>query len=295
MAEARHAYAGRSAVLATMHRKEEAIAPALLSTVGLLVVPAPGLDTDQLGTFTGEISREGTMLDAATRKARLGMSVMGLPLGIASEGTFGPHPAIPFMPAGMELLVFVDDERQVVITESLVAEATNFDHLIISPGEALEVFLERIDFPAHGLIVRPNKGGSIEAIAKGIVEKSEIDRAFIHAASLSRDGRARLETDMRAHLNPTRMKSIHPTRMKSIAVLAERLAKRLAMLCPACGAPGFGRTGTRPGLPCEDCGAPTLMVASEIFGCPGCDHREDRLRFDGFSRAPARNCPECNP
>lgn len=287
MAEARHPYAGRSAVLVTMHRKEEAIAPALLSTVGLLVAPSLGLDTDQLGTFTGEISREGTMLDAATRKARLGMSVMGLPLGIASEGTFGPHPAIPFMPAGMELLVFVDDERQVVITEGLVAEATNFDHLIVSPGEALGPFLERIDFPAHSLIVRPNEGGSIEALVKGMVEKSALDRAIIHAASLSRDGRARLETDMRAHLNPTRM--------KSLAVLAARLAKRLATLCPACGAPGFGRTGTRPGLPCEECGAPTQMVASEIFSCPGCDHREDRLRFDGLSRAPARNCPECNP
>ena len=65
MAEMRHPYAGRSAVLATMHRKEEAIVPALQSTVGLLVAPAPGLDTDQLGTFTGEISRAGTMLDAA--------------------------------------------------------------------------------------------------------------------------------------------------------------------------------------------------------------------------------------
>ena len=35
-------YAGRSAVLATMHRKEEAIAPALSATLGLVVVPAAG-------------------------------------------------------------------------------------------------------------------------------------------------------------------------------------------------------------------------------------------------------------
>ena len=122
------------------------------------------------------------MLDAATRKARLGMSVMGLPLGIASEGTFGPHPAIPFMPAGIELLVFVDEERQVVIAESLVAEATNFDHLIVSPGDALDAFLKQIGFPAHGLIVRPNEGGLIEALVKGVVEKSALNRAIIHCS-----------------------------------------------------------------------------------------------------------------
>ena len=32
-----HPYAGRSAVLATMHRKEEAIAPTLMSSLGLIV------------------------------------------------------------------------------------------------------------------------------------------------------------------------------------------------------------------------------------------------------------------
>jgi len=154
--ETRHPYAGRSAVLATMHRKEEAVAPALLSTLGLLVVPARGLDTDQLGTFSGEVPREGSMLDVAMRKARLGMSATGLPLGIASEGTFGPHPAIPFFPAGLELLVFVDDARGIVVHESFIAETTNFDHLAVLPGEALESFLERVGFAAHGLIVRPN-------------------------------------------------------------------------------------------------------------------------------------------
>lgn len=285
--EARHSYAGRSAVLATMHRKEEAIAPVLLSALGLLVVPAPGLDTDKLGTFSGEISREGTMLEVAVRKARLGMGAAGLPLGIASEGTFGPHPAIPFMPAGMELLVFVDDEKEIVVHESLIAEATNFDHLAVLPGEALEPFLERVGFPAHGLIVRPNEGAPTAALAKGIVDRETLDRAIADAASVSWDGRARLETDMRAHFNPTRL--------ESLAVLAKRLAQRLATLCPACGTPGFGRTGTRTGLICEDCDTPTEMVAVQIFGCPKCDHREELPRPDGLQTAPARYCPQCNP
>ncbi len=283
----RHPYTGRSAALATMHRKEEAIAPALISTVGLVVTATPGIDTDQLGTFTGEIPRDGTMIEVAVRKARLGMTAMGLPLGIASEGTFGPHPAIPFFPAGMELLVFVDDERGIVIREGFVAEKTNFDHLIVSPGEAFESFLAHVGFPDHGLIVRPNAGRNEVRVYKGIVDRESLALSLAASAAVSLDGRARLETDMRAHFNPTRM--------KSLGVLANRLAQRLATLCPACGTPGFGHIESRPGLTCEDCGAPTHMIVAQVQGCPACDYREERARTDGLTRAPALHCPECNP
>jgi len=287
MSDARHPYAGRRAVLATMHRKEEAIAPAMLSTLGLIIAPSAGLDTDQLGTFSGEIRRNGTMLEVAVRKARLGMIAAGEPLGLASEGSFGPHPAIPFFHAGMELLVFVDEERGIVVHESFLAQSTNLEHLAVLPSDALEPFLRRIGFPAHGLIVRPNEGEPTTALTKGIVELDSLIRAIAEAAAVSPDGRARLETDMRAHLNPTRM--------NSLVSLADRLARRLATLCPGCGAPGFGRTGTRGALLCETCGTPTEMTAAEVFGCPACDYVEERPRFDGLQRAPTQDCPECNP
>jgi hypothetical protein len=96
---------------------------------------------------------------------------------------------------------------------------------------------------------------------------------------VSPHGRARLETDMRAHFNPTRM--------QSLAVLAGRLAQRLARQCPACGTPGFGRTGTRTGLLCEGCGTAAEMVVAEVFGCPACDYSEERHRFDGLPCAGA--------
>jgi hypothetical protein len=287
MAESRHPYAGRTAVIATMHRKEEVVAPALMSTLGLIVTSTPGLDTDQLGTFSGEIPRDGTMLDVALRKARLGMSAAAVPLGLASEGSFGPHPAIPYIPAGMELLVFVNDERGIYVAESLITEQTNYDHLVISPGEASDAFLQKIGFPTHGLIVRPNEGEVASALAKGIVDPDRLRRAIETAAAASSDGRARMETDMRAHFNPTRM--------RSLAILAERLAQRLARQCPACSAPGFGRTGSRAGLLCETCGTPTELVVGEILGCPACDYTEERLRGDGLQRAPAQHCPLCNP
>ncbi len=287
MSDPGHPYAGRTAVLATMHRKESVIAPALRATPGLIVEPVPGLDTDRFGTFSGEIARNGTMLEVAVRKARLGMNAGGAALGLATEGSFGPHPMIPFLPAGMELMVFVDDERGIVVTESLIAETTNFAHMVVRSDEMPTEFLQRIGFPDHGLIVRPNDGEETEGLAKGVIDHDGLTRAIMAAAAVSRDGQARLETDMRAHFNPTRM--------NSLAVLAERLGRRLARRCPACGMPGFGRTGDHPGLPCEACGDPTDLVAAEIFGCPACDFTEDRPRADGLVRSPAQYCPTCNP
>lgn len=285
--ETRSPYAGRIAVLATMHCKEEAIAPALACTLRLIVSSAPGLDTDQLGTFSGTIARQGTMLDVAVRKARLGMRAAALPLGLASEGTFGPHPMIPFIPSGAEVLVFVDDEKGIVVSERLLTTATNFDHLVVLPGDALEPFLERVGFPEHGLLVRPNDDRRGGVFAQGIVDRPCLDWVVAQAACVSSDGRAQIETDMRAHLNPTRM--------KSLAVLAERLARRLLSLCPACRTPGFGCTETRTGLGCLECGAPTRMTVAEIFCCTKCEHREERLRWDGLRAAPAQYCPACNP
>jgi len=280
-------YAGRNAVLATMHGKERAVAPVFQENVGLSVAAASGLDTDQLGTFTGEIARDGTMLEVAVRKARLGMRATGLPLGLASEGTFGPHPQVPFVAAGMELLVLVDDERGLVVHEAIIAEATNFAQRVAAPGVDLDGFLASIGFPEHALIVRPNSGDPRGALAKGIADRLRLDQAVAAAAAASDDGQARLETDMRAHLNPTRM--------RSLGALAERLARRVATPCPRCGTPGYGRSGARAGLPCEECGAPTGMIAAELYGCVRCTHGEERPRPDGLRAAVAGHCPRCNP
>jgi hypothetical protein len=108
----------------------------------------------------------------------------------------------------LELMVFVDDERGTVVTESVIAEKTNYNHLVVLPGEAADEFLQRVGFPNHGLIVRPNEGEVASALTKGIVDTDSLRRAIAAAAAVSSDGRARVETDMRAHFNPTRMKSL---------------------------------------------------------------------------------------
>ena len=54
-----------------MHGKWAVIAPAMQAHTGLLVQSNSEIDTDALGTFTGEIARENDMLQTAIRKARL--------------------------------------------------------------------------------------------------------------------------------------------------------------------------------------------------------------------------------
>ena len=280
-----HPYNGKKAVVATMHGKERAIGPALESQLGMGVVVPPDIDTDTLGTFTGEIPRAGSMRDAALAKARLGMRLANVRIGIASEGSFGPHPAIPFIPAATELLLLVDNERGIIVTEHVLTERTNFDHLVVAPDDDLQPFLSRVRFPSHAMIVRPNSG--LGPIHKGIIDPILVHRLVRDVSRASADGKARIETDMRAHLNPTRM--------KEIAQLAEKFTRRLATLCPACGTPGYGIVKSETGLPCGECGIETELVKTLISGCASCQFTESKPRTDGLNFATAAQCPQCNP
>jgi len=270
-------YEGRRAALATRHGKERAIAPAFARLTGLSLVVPPDLDTDALGTFTGEVPRPAPMAETARMKARMGMAATGLPLGIASEGSFGPHPAIPFIAAAREMLVFVDAEQGIEIVETEISEDTNFAALDLAPGADLDGFLARVGFPDHAVVLRAESG-----ITKAIASRQSLERAIARAAAP-----LRIETDMRAHLNPTRM--------AMIARLAERLARRIATPCPACAAPGFGVVRAEAGLPCEDCGAETSLIRARISACARCAHGERGPRGDGRRTASPAECPYCNP
>lgn len=281
-------YAGHRAVLATMHGKEAAIAPVLFDRLGLVVSTAPNLDTDALGTFTGEIPRAGTLREAAIAKTRLGMAATGLPIGIASEGSYGPHPHIPFVAGGIELMVLVDDARDIVVSEYLIDDTPVYDHAFARAIDELGAFLDRIGFPDHALIVKASEArGEVGPIHKGLRRKDDLASAITQCAAHSRDGRALIQTDMRAHMNPARMATLRR--------LASAFAERVATPCPACGMPGYGQVDVEKGLPCEDCGAPSIMVWHHVFGCVACEHRDRRPRPDGRTHADPGHCPECNP
>lgn len=282
-----HPYQGRKAVLATKHQKQRVIRQSLRTAIGLKVCVPGELDTDLLGTFSGEVERLGTPREVALRKARLGMSATGLTLGLASEGSFGPHPYVPFVPSNHELLVFVDDELGFEVVEQVLSLKTNFAHHAARTLEDLKDFLSRACFPSHGLIVRPNSGLQPGLLFKGITKIGALKEALERSASASADGLAHVETDMRAHMNPTRMQVIRE--------LAVRLGRRLANLCLQCRTPGWGVVDAVRGLPCEWCGRETEMIRAEVLGCPRCDYRETHPRSDGLQVASPGECSWCNP
>jgi hypothetical protein len=289
-----HPYQGRSLALATLHDKQQVFVPAF-DTLDVRIVTPQGLDTDQFGTFSGETPRRGTMRAVAIEKARLGMAATGLSIGLASEGSFGPHQAAPFLRAGVELAVLVDDERGIVITERHTTLSTNFDACVAVAGDDVQPFLSRVQFPAHGLIVRPNTLASpwwklhpdLRLIFKGIRNRSALEEAIAACARRSEDGLAHIDTDMRAHMNPTRM--------ASISELAHKLARRIACLCPACATPGFGPVSYARGLPCRICGEESITPSGEILGCVACDWRVEARTHDLHDLATPGDCPVCNP
>lgn len=276
-----HPYRHRRAALATRHGKLPLIAPAMDEFVGLDVV-AVAVDTDSLGTFSGEVERAGSPWDTAVAKARLGMTARGLPLGIASEGSFAPYAPAPFVLAETELVVLVDDDLGITIGESETAFSPPTVRLEIEPGALDLAALDRGGFPEHGLIVRPEDG--VSPIVKGVHDIAELDRAIARCASVSDTGRAIVESDLRAHH--------HPFRRDVIARAAGRLARRLASMCPMCGIPGWGATDHEPGAPCALCHQPTWTTLADIWGCAGCRHS---VRIERSEWADPAQCTLCNP
>lgn len=267
--------------LATRHGKEHQISPAL-AAVGL-VTRVVAVDTDRFGTFSGEIQRPGPPDQVVLTKARAGLEIAGLPRGVASEGTLGPHPDLPMLTCDRELVGFVDLE----LGFTLIEEALGFETTVASrraqPGDDLEGFLRQIDFGPQGVIVR-RADHQFDPIVKGIVTIEALHSAIKEVANCSADGYAVVETDLRAHLCPTRQRVIREA--------ADRLAERLGRRCPSCACPGFGIVAYDIGLECASYGAPTGLERATIEGCMRCDLRKE---VAAASLADPSTCPMCNP
>ena len=191
-----------------------------------------------------------SQLDAARAKIAVGFEYApDARVGIASEGSFGPHPYIPFLAIGRELVLLIDRERGLELTSHFASPETNYGHTVVSDLEAASTFAERSKFPGHGLIVM---GWVDEKPAPGFaLFKDVVDHAFLEEAVgqvVAKCGAAFIEADMRAHRNPTRMRAIERA--------ASDLVRRFHSTCPTCCHPGFDVT-ERTRLPCEWRGLPT--------------------------------------
>lgn len=266
-----------------MHSKVDAIAEPFLEDLGIKVVEHKG-DTDYLGTFSGEVERPGTVLEVLKRKCEIGLDHSGHTLGMASEGSFGPHPLMPFLPCDFEALIFMDKEKDFFLYETLISEKTNYKFENIKDEEDFFDFAKTIKFPSHGVIVRPLEWDDKSIVFKGIRTFKEFCDGFKICQTSSPSKTVRVETDMRAHMNPTRMMVIRE--------LAQKLSTRLTCRCPKCRMPGWGKVRLLKGLACIECGTPTEKIKEEIFGCVKCSFEESIQKGEW---AGPENCPYCNP
>ena len=254
-------YKNTVAVLATMHGKERAIGPVLEQGLGLRVALAMGLDTDRFGTFSRDVERTGSELDAARAKIAAGFEYAPYArVGLASEGSFGPHPYIPFLALGRELVLLIDRERGLELTGHFASPETNYGHAVVSDMEAAAAFAGRSKFPEHGLIVMgcvDDKPAPGLALFKDVNDHAALEEAV--GQVVAKCGAAFVEADMRAHRNPTRMRAIERA--------ASDLVRRFRSQCPACAHPGFDVTERISGLPCEWCGEPTQVIRTEVLTC----------------------------
>lgn len=277
-------FAGRTLLIATKHNKELVIAPILEKALGVQCITANNFDSDSLGTFTGEVERRHDPITCARQKCLLALETNPFDLVLASEGSFGPHPAIFFAAADDEFLFFLDTKNNLEIVVRHLSTETNFSGAEVSTEKDLLAFAEAALFPSHALVVRKSKTSN-EAIVKGITDQSVLVDSF-HKV-LKHCGTAFVETDMRAMYNPTRMKVIE--------ACTHKLLDKITSLCPNCQWPGFEVVDVISGLPCELCGAATKGTWQHVLACKKCGFKQENEFPHGKKTEDAMYCDFCNP
>ncbi len=275
-------FENRTLLIATQHGKEKVIAPLLEQAFSLSCITPYDFNSDAFGTFSGEVERVADALDAARLKGREAARLYNADLVLSSEGSFGPHPQLFFVPLNQELLLLQDLSRNLEIWVTQNSTNTNYSGAEIKDEEGLLNFAKRIGFPHHTLILK-NQQHEFQSCYKGLTTEKALLEAY-HTIK-ENFGSAYAETDMRAMHNPKRMAVIEQA--------CELLIKRMSSICKACMQPGFGKMAYVPGLRCTNCNTPTHLPLKRILSCPHCQFSiEEQLATE---TADPGSCSVCNP
>jgi hypothetical protein len=277
-------FRNRKTIIATKHQKEQVIAPILERELGVNCFTDKTFDTDVLGTFTGEVERVLDPISTVREKCLSAMRANNCDLGIASEGSFGPHPTAGFIHANDELLIFIDTKHNLEITVRELSTFTNFNGKQIKTQEELFEFADQVGFPSHGLILKKSKNENKD-IHKGITHIDVLKKSFNYFFSTYHS--VYVETDMRAMYNPTRMSVIEKA--------TQKLAQKIKSTCPKCKTPGFGITEAKKGLECNLCGLPTNSTLSFIYTCQQCEFKKEEMYPNKKTTEDPTYCNYCNP
>jgi hypothetical protein len=277
-------FEGRKILIATKHKKETVIAKHFSKELGIICDVTKEYDTDELGTFTGEKERVLSPLETVRSKCLLAMEKYGYDLGVANEGSFGPHPALYLLPADEEFMIFIDKKLSLEITIKKLSTDTNFSGRTIKNEPDLMKYIAAVHFPSHGIILRKSSKSN-EDIVKDIKTIKSLKNHF--KSFIDKYGEVHIETDMRAMNNPTRMKVIEETTLKLIEAIKSK--------CPKCTTPGFIPIKHILGLPCELCGLPTKSIKIEVLGCKKCGYEFEKIFPNNKKVEDPQYCDYCNP
>lgn len=274
-------FEGRRAAFLTKHEKVPLISQSLLR-VGIDVMLTEEFDTDELGTFSGDVARKLTPLECARFKAQKACEVTGLDMGIGSEGSFGGGPMPGFVNWDEEFLVLYDKKHNLEVV-AFVQGPIKVSDLKVSSLAKIEYLIKQFGQQQIWTLKTSSN------LYKGIRSFAEVVQ-YLKTYGIAEDNHlkqqdVRLEPDYRA---------MHcPERQEYIRQAAEQLRARLMSLCPKCQTPDFWRTDIVKGAPCMGCHLPTEHPKAYVLSCKTCQY-ENQEPSDKEFIDPAQ-CQFCNP
>lgn len=273
-------FKNKTCLIVSKHQKEVVIAPILNAKLGIICISNATIDTDALGTFTGEIERVKSPYDTVKDKCLLGQDLPGVDFIVANEGSFGAHPFIPFITADEEFICLYDVYEKEFVVEKMLFYETNFSTVKITNVAELDDVLMKLNFPSHGVILRTEN-----LIIKDLFDLDEIRKCVVEMLFLQ--GYCNIDTDMRAMHNPTRMKCIEQLTMK--------FTNTLTSTCNQCGWYGFTIVEHKEGLACSLCSRPTKSTLYHLYKCKKCNFEKKKLFPHNKEVEDPTYCDWCNP
>jgi hypothetical protein len=264
-------------LLSSKHQKEGLLQP-VFESFGLSILVNEGFDTDAFGTFCGSVPRPEGPKITVKEKCLAGMNFAGKRQGLASEGSFGPHPSIPFLTINEEWLVYIDLDRNLEIFGRSTTLEVCHSKLDYQDAEQLPTFLANCSFGPQGLVFKNTE--NLQVLAKGIQDRTQLEQLMHQYPKWE------IETDLRAHMNPLRQ--------KNIIAAAKDLIGRMHSYCPKCSQPDFSVKKVSGNLLCEVCLQKSNSYQYLEYSCTHCHHLLIEQRKDK-NFEDQQYCNHCNP
>ncbi len=212
---------GKTAVVATKHGKELLVAEVLSRELGVNVEIARDLDTDSFGSFTGEVPRKGSQLDAARQKAAAARGRTPADFYIATEGSFDSDPRMLGLPIHREVVYWHDPSGEDIVVARETPK-TNAARIRLGSIDDLHRAMRRFGFPEHGIILRKSRPLRADILFKDARDSTELERQFSHARSVFPWVRVYAESDLRSHRNPMRQEVIREALRELAAIIKSK-------------------------------------------------------------------------